>query len=142
MDYTIYAARTEDVNEGWIWIREPELPTRTLVKVYHPQSRRAVICQARRIDENFLKDREENYPRAPAITKDDWATAMLISEWYRDALGGFRTTTRTHQKVWLIVTPLALTASEAASLICCHCSTSAPWRPGPKNAKYSEQPSV
>jgi len=45
-DYTIYAALTDEVNEGWIWIEEPHLPTRTLVKICKPDTGRAVLTGA------------------------------------------------------------------------------------------------
>jgi hypothetical protein len=65
---TIYAAHTDDANEGSIWIPEPHLPTRTLVKVCNPKLRRAVICQARHIDDNFLDERKGKHKGAAEIT--------------------------------------------------------------------------
>ncbi|MGA8151608.1 MAG: hypothetical protein WB952_11710 [Terriglobales bacterium] len=88
MEYSIYAALTEEDNEGWVWIQRPDLPTRTLVKVRNPTSGRTIFCAARHIDDNFLK---KYNGREGTIKIDDASKALVISEWYRDALGGIET---------------------------------------------------
>src|SRR5258708_5718418 len=52
--YTIFAARSDETNEGWIWFSNPPLHTRTIVKVHHPKTGRVVFCESRKIDSNFL----------------------------------------------------------------------------------------
>lgn len=96
MDYVIYAALAQETNEGWIWISEPELPTRTLVKVHNPQTKRTVFCVSRHIDLSFLRDYNDQQ-KHNTVKIQDPKTAIVISEWYRDALGGFPTTFRTPQ---------------------------------------------
>ena len=91
VEYTIYAALAEEDNEGWIWIQEPYLPTRTLVKVKNSSTGKTIFCSARHIDDNFRKKYND---RDGTINIEDASKALVISEWYRDALGGLDTSRR------------------------------------------------
>jgi hypothetical protein len=89
-NFAVYAASADDANEGWIWFNL-DLPTRTIVKVTNDGARRSVYCVSRQIDENFLK----NYNKQPrADIRRDLPDAVVMSQWYRDALGGVVTTAR------------------------------------------------
>src|SRR5690349_18729503 len=100
--YVIYAALADQTDKGWVWFKDPELPTRTIVKVYNPASGRKVFCESRKIDNNFRNAYNKD-PRA-TIANQDCDKALVMSEWYRCALGVFGTTKRTGQEVELGIT--------------------------------------
>lgn len=100
-DYIIRAAIRDEANEGWIWI--VDLPSRTIVKITNNAIKRSVICQTRKLDGNFLNiyNKDGRYPLS--LGQD----TIVMSGWYRDALGGFGTTDGddTTRKVALDVQP-------------------------------------
>jgi hypothetical protein len=81
----IYAARDEDIHEGWVWIQDPTLPPRVVVRILNPANRMAVYCEAMQIDQNFL--RLYNQPSRLPINQAQGA--LVIGAWYRAKLGGF-----------------------------------------------------
>jgi hypothetical protein len=117
MDYTIYAALTEEENEGWIWFEQPNFKTRTLVKVYNPDTNRSILCVSRHIDENFLR---RYNGRCHIITITNPSKSLVINEWYRDALGGFATTFHSGHDLTLIITPLKLWGWRDVRAACQH----------------------
>ncbi len=86
--YTIFAALSDETNEGWVWFRSPSLPTRTIVKIYCRATNRTVFCESRKIDPNFVKQHNDR-PHTAKIAST--CEPLVISEWYRNALGGFAT---------------------------------------------------
>ena len=98
--FVIRAARDEDSNEGWVWMRE--YPSRTVLKLTCPATpcwkfwrRRSVYCQARKIDDNF----KVNYnKRERTVAICDERPTIVMSGWYRDALGGLKAVTRQNQE--------------------------------------------
>jgi hypothetical protein len=90
MNYVVYAALAEETNEGWVWVQQPQLPTRTLIKILNTTTNRSIFCVSRQIDPNFLADYNDE-KKHNTIKINDPAKAIVISEWYRDALGGFPT---------------------------------------------------
>ena len=94
-DFIIYAAPVDDVDAGWIWFKS-NLPTRTVIKVRNKRTRRHVYCLSRQIDDNFIarynNQPADERPRRYKITGTDLDNALVISEWYRNALGGFPST--------------------------------------------------
>jgi hypothetical protein len=97
--YTVFAALSDQTNEGWIWFRNPSLHTRTIVRVRHPETDRVVFCESRKIDSNFLAQYKQS---AREIKNPDGA--IVISEWYRNALGGFATSGMSGDQVKLDIT--------------------------------------
>jgi hypothetical protein len=114
--YTIYAALGKEDKEGWVWIQQPDLLPFTPVKIHNPQTGKSVYCEARHIDSNF--QREYNHP--PRITIDDPSKAMVISGWYRAALGGFETTYHSGKDVELEITKLRLWGWRQIRCACHH----------------------
>jgi hypothetical protein len=86
--YTIYAALGEEDKEGWVWIQHPKFPSFTPIEIYNPETRQSVCCESRHIDSNFLR----KYNEHPRIEINNPPKALVISDWYRNALGGFDTT--------------------------------------------------
>jgi len=87
-NYTVFAALSDEANVGWIWFSCPQIPTRTVVKVHHPKTGRTVFCESRKIDPNFLKLYNG---KGHTLKIQNGCEALVISEWYRNALGGFAT---------------------------------------------------
>ncbi|MGB8495641.1 MAG: hypothetical protein WCE53_14665 [Candidatus Acidiferrum sp.] len=100
--YTIHPASVNETNEGWVWFKEPDLPSRTIVKIENVGTRYYVFCESRKIDAYFI----ENYrkTRCPELENPD--DSLFISEWFRNALGGFDPTSHSKKKVLLNVTPM------------------------------------
>jgi len=99
--YKIFPALYDEAGESWIWFTEPPLPSRTVVRVKNPQTKRVVYCESREIDPNFLKHYNQ-HPRSKIENPDE---ALVIGEWYRDALGGFETTHTSASLVKLDIKP-------------------------------------
>ncbi|MBY5868638.1 hypothetical protein [Rhizobium leguminosarum] len=86
--FIIRAALHDEANEGWIWTEG--FQSRSLVEISNRDNGRSVICQTRKLDNNFLKVyNAENACRRKIKLNQD---TIVISSWYRDALGGFDTT--------------------------------------------------
>ncbi len=93
--YRIFAAIDEETDKGWIWIKDPPLPSRTLVRLRarYKDAKKAsynwvTFCEVRYIEQNFI-NRYNREKRRFRIT--DPKPAMVMGEWYRNALGGFPT---------------------------------------------------
>jgi hypothetical protein len=111
--YTIYAALSDEANEGWIWFSCPPIRTRTIVKVYHPKNNRAIFCVSRNIDPNF---RTQYNDRQHTLNIQNSCEALVISQWYRDALGDFETK---KGQVELEITPARIWGWRSIRA-CCH----------------------
>lgn len=101
-DYIIRAALREEANDGWIWIED--FPSRSVVEISNRKNKRSVVCQTRKPDENFLKIYNDGRRHEIKPEQD----TIVMSAWYRDALGGFGTTNRdnsTDTKVSLDIRP-------------------------------------
>lgn len=91
----LFAAREEDVHQGWVWLQDATLPSRCVIKIENPQSRQSVYCEALQIDQNFLKRYNQPH-RSPIGQPTD---ALVISAWYRAGLGDLKTQTDVSLKV-------------------------------------------
>lgn len=91
--YIVRASLHEEANAGWVWL--DGFPSRTLVKISNVATGRRIICEVRRFDQNFLK----KYNLKPRIDIDPQmiSQTVVMSQWYRDALGGFPTTGTNNQ---------------------------------------------
>jgi hypothetical protein len=103
-DYTVYAASAEEAGEGWIWFSNPDFRTRTLIRVEGPDKTRSIRCEARTLDQNFVNRYNAKRSGDPQMALADLADAVFMSEWYRNALGGFATTRRSGKTVRLRIT--------------------------------------
>ncbi len=83
----IYAARRDDVNEGFVWLKRPGLPSRSIVRIKNPASGKRVYCEALQIDENFLRE----YNRPPRLAIHSPESAVVMSGWFRTRLGNLAT---------------------------------------------------
>lgn len=83
----LFAALREDTQQGWVWLQDARLPTRSIVKITNPENGKSVYCEALQIENNFLS--EYNQPNRISITKPE--ATLVISGWYRAALGDLPT---------------------------------------------------
>lgn len=89
MKYKIFAALTEDINSGWVWLKNPECQQRAIVLIKNPISNKGVFCEVLRIDDNFTKHYNLRGEGRKYILDDD--NVLVINEWYRKLLGGLST---------------------------------------------------
>lgn len=83
----LFAALREDTQQGWVWLQDATLPTRSIVKITNPTNGKSVYCEALQIENNFLRA----YNQYPRISISDTKSALVIGGWYRAALGGLST---------------------------------------------------
>jgi hypothetical protein len=83
----IYAALTEDINFGWVWVGDFKGVQRSVVKLEHRTNNKSVHCEVLKIDTNFKKRYEQG--NTNNIQED--TDAIVLNEWYRSKLG-IRTT--------------------------------------------------
>lgn len=96
--YSLYAGLNDDTDKGWFWSRKDGTLTRTIVLLRNRASKRSVYCEYRELDQNFVKrynhahqdfDPKYSLPTNPAR----WHNVLVLSGWYRDALGRLRSQT-------------------------------------------------
>ncbi len=116
-DYSVFSALHEETDKGWVWIRLEEaegFKSRMTIKISGAE--RSVYCEYRSIDANFVKryDRSDYTKCMYFKTKEaaqhepvnDLASlrkVIVISEWYRRALGGFGTTWKSGERQELAI---------------------------------------
>jgi hypothetical protein len=83
----IFAARDEDAHQGWVWIQDPALPPRCVVKITNSATRKSIHCEALQIDSSFLK----GYNQSPRFHITNPQDALVVGAWYRAGLGGIST---------------------------------------------------
>lgn len=83
----LFAALREDTQQGWVWLKDGSLPARSVVKIKNQASGKVIYCEALQIDKNFL----EAYNQSPRIPINNPQDSIVISGWYRAALGGLST---------------------------------------------------
>ena len=85
----LFAALREDTQQGWVWLQDPGLPARSIVKIKNTANGKIVYCESLQIDQNFLSA----YNQSPRITITKPQDVIVINGWYRAALGGLSTQT-------------------------------------------------
>lgn len=83
----LFASLREDTQQGWIWLQNPTLPARSVIRIKNPDNGKVVYCEALQIDNNFLAA----YNQQPRFTISAPQEALVINGWYRAALGGVST---------------------------------------------------
>jgi len=76
------------MSEGHVWLEQPGLPPRCIVKITETVHRKSVHCEALQFDRNFLTDYNES-PRHIKI--DSPQSSIVMNYWYRARLGGLET---------------------------------------------------
>jgi hypothetical protein len=123
--YIVRAALRDEANEGWIWA--DGFPSRTVVKITNHEERGwalrrppSVVCEVRQFDRNFIG----HYNSGPRylIPENERQPTLVLSQWYRDALGGFGTTAEDDVKgrVRLVVKPMRMPGWRSLRAACQH----------------------
>ena len=104
-DYVIRASLHDEANEGWVWVED--FPSRSLIRIINQTNDRSVVCKTRKFDKNFL-DRYNAEGAGRIEINELKQNTIVMSGWYRDALGGFGTTDKDNEtgKVSLNLCPL------------------------------------
>ena len=87
MEYRVLAAIRDDLNQGWVWVTNSDLDSRSVVKITNKKNGKSVYCECLEIDDNYLLI----YNNPPRQTIDDKVPTMTISSWYRRKLGNIKT---------------------------------------------------
>jgi len=86
MEYELHTAIWDDVESGAIWISPTPASTftsRTIVHVRNEDNHRSIRCEAKMVDEYYLK----RFTEQTGHTVDETAQHVFINAWYRKALG-------------------------------------------------------
>ena len=65
----------DDINEGFVWLKDDTLPPRSIVKLTNPVTGDSVRCEALQIEPNFIR----LYNHKPRISITDPSAALVIS---------------------------------------------------------------
>jgi hypothetical protein len=87
-NYRVYASLFEHMNDGFVWLKRPDLHTRSVVKITCSLAKSAVFCEALQLEENFLTQYNSSGLRAKIETPE---TSIVMSSWYRKRLGNLKT---------------------------------------------------
>jgi hypothetical protein len=99
-DYIIRAALREEMNDGWVWL--DGFPSRTVIEIKNLNTGCSVICQARKLDDNYIEHYNSDQGRLRIGMGDN---IIVMSGWYREALGISETTKDDISKATLVVCP-------------------------------------
>jgi hypothetical protein len=86
--YQVFAAMSRDINEGWVWVSDPQVAQRPIIRIENKNNGKHVFCECLRIDENF---RAEYSPPNDISTRrlqlPKTGNVVAMNEWYRKKLG-------------------------------------------------------
>jgi hypothetical protein len=94
-EFRIFPALREDTDKGWVWLYDNSLSTsRQTIRI--KKGRYSVYCEHRVFDENVARHYNENEDTKHRQRNDETlvlkreADVIVISGWYRGALGGLK----------------------------------------------------
>jgi len=86
--YRVLASLRQDMNEGWVWIKNAGLEPRSIVEIKNMKNRKKIYCECLEIEKKFLKEYNQS-PRTTISDKDN--NVIIMNSWYRKRLGGLKT---------------------------------------------------
>lgn len=89
MEYRVLASLRDELNQGWVWVTNCGLDSRSVVKITNKKSQKTIYCECLEIDDNYIFV----YNNPPRENIDMNKTTITISAWYRKRLGGINTKT-------------------------------------------------
>lgn len=89
MKYKVLASLREDMNQGWIWVTNSGLESRSVIKVTNKKNNKSIFCECLEIEDNYISV----YNNQPRINIDKNEPTITINSWYRKQLGGINTKT-------------------------------------------------
>jgi len=81
--YKIYASLKQDMNEGWVWVTNPTINNRCIVRISNRDTNKTVYCEAMSIDHNY----REAYKNGWTETINPGESVITMNQWYRNKLG-------------------------------------------------------
>ena len=120
----VFAARRDDVSEGFVWLRRNGLPSRCVVRIKNPSTASVVYCEALQMDDNFVTEynNDKDSRRFKISAPDD---AIVMSGWFRFRLGDLATQgdyalrSRNHPVQRVVGQAAFVHASPSGSCSCC-----------------------
>jgi len=89
MEYNVLASLRDELNQGWVWVTNSGLESRSVVKITNSRNNRSIFCECLEIEDNYIF--AYNNPPRISINKDE--PTITINSWYRKKLGGIETKT-------------------------------------------------
>ena len=96
-EYKIFAATKDEKDSGWVWIKDPDLPTRSIVSIRLEANHKKIYCEALQIEKNFL----DNYNQKPRFKISNPTETIVMNHWYRSFLSNIST----QEKYYFKITP-------------------------------------
>ncbi|MEA3547052.1 MAG: hypothetical protein U9R66_05250 [Thermodesulfobacteriota bacterium] len=88
MQYTIYDAPKEKSQEGSVWIKQSGIRQNSIVKIKLKASGKYILCEAKPMDYDFLKNYERQHPGESKIDRPEQSIVMNL--WYRSCLNNLK----------------------------------------------------
>jgi len=90
-NYRIYPSLFEEMNEGYVWVNEPEWDSRKVARITNVSNGKTIYCETRTIDDGFKNNYREknsgiNDTRPLEMVLEEGDNQIVISQWYRDDL--------------------------------------------------------
>jgi hypothetical protein len=89
MEYRVLASLRDELNQGWVWVTNCGLDSRSVVKITNKKTKKRIYCECLEIDDNYIFV----YNNPPRENIDESKATIIISAWYRKKLGGINTKT-------------------------------------------------
>jgi hypothetical protein len=86
--YKLYAAMHADIAEGFVWLKDPKLPSRCIVKIRYAKKGKPVFCEALQFEENFCSLYNKKGGGRCEIKEESQDSSIVMNHWYRARLGG------------------------------------------------------
>ena len=83
--HRVLAALTRDMNEGWVWLSNAGLESRSIISIKNKTNNKKVFCECLEIDENFIKEYNSS-DRTNTFQENE--NVIVMNAWYRKRLGG------------------------------------------------------
>ena len=103
MEYRVLASLRDELNQGWVWVTNSGLDSRSVVKITNKKTKKSIYCECLEIDDNYIFV----YNNRPRENIDENKATITISGWYRKRLGGIKTKTNQELEIraangWLV----------------------------------------
>lgn len=85
MDYDVFMALREESHSGWVWFKNPEFPSRKLVRITH--NGRSVTCECRTLDDQDVAYYNAETHGKRTIDPNAYGDVLVANDWYRIGLG-------------------------------------------------------
>lgn len=79
----VFAALKEDVHQGWVWLQDSSLKSRSIVRISNPATGQKTYCEAMQFERNFLN----SYKGGDRYPIECPANSIVMGRWYRYKLG-------------------------------------------------------